>query len=153
MVSGALEKNSVVGKKRKYTTTFTAEDCAQIGKYAAENGNSTVVKKYKGTHHIGESTVRLFKKKYLAEVNLQRKEKANTEVNVTRIPASKRGRKVLLGEELDEKVKTYILALRKAGTLVGSSVVMAGSEGIVWAYDRTLLVQYGGHIEITRDWA
>ena len=40
--------------KRKYTTTFTPEDCAKIGKYANENGNAAAVKKFKATHGIGE---------------------------------------------------------------------------------------------------
>ena len=91
------------------------------------------MKKYEGTHHIDKSTVRLSKKKYRAEVSLQQKEKANTKVNVTWIPSFKREQKILLGEELDEKVKTYILALRKAGTLVDSGVIMAGGEEIVRA--------------------
>ena len=49
-------------KKRKYTTAFTPEDRAAIGRYAAENGNAKAVKKFKATHDVGESTVRLFKK-------------------------------------------------------------------------------------------
>ena len=36
-------------------------------KYASENGNAAAVKKFKATHEIGESTVRLFKKRYLDE--------------------------------------------------------------------------------------
>ena len=51
-------------KKRKYTTTFTPEDRAAIGRYVAENGIATAVKKFKVTHCVGERTVRLFKKKY-----------------------------------------------------------------------------------------
>ena len=50
------------GQKRKYTTTFTAEDRAQIDKYAAENGNLAAQKRFKSDYDIGESTVRLFKK-------------------------------------------------------------------------------------------
>ena len=96
-VSGALKKESAAEKK-KYLTTFTAEDRAQIGKYAAENGNNAAVKKFHETHRVGESTERLFKKKYLTEINLDWREKHNTE----RLPAAKHGRKVLLGEELDE---------------------------------------------------
>ena len=40
--------------KRKYTTSFTPEDCARIGKYASENGNAAAIKKFKATHEIGE---------------------------------------------------------------------------------------------------
>ena len=39
-----------------------------------------------------------------------------------------------------------------AGSL-GSSIVIADAEGTVTAHDRTLLVQYSGHINLTHDWA
>ena len=38
--------------KRKYTTSFTPEDRACIGKYASENVNAAAVKKFKATHEI-----------------------------------------------------------------------------------------------------
>ena len=137
-------------KKRKYTTAFTPEDRAAIGRYAAENGNAKAVKKFKATHDIGESTVRLLKKKYLEEL---RKHVPCTEFEeVKSLPGHKRGRKVMLGEELDGKVQSYVKALRAAGTPIGSSVVMAAAEGLVRAYDRTILVEYGGHISITKSW-
>ena len=56
------------GKKRKYNASFTSEDCAAIGRYAAENRNAAAVKKFKTSHDVGESTVRLFKKQYLDEI-------------------------------------------------------------------------------------
>ena len=36
-----------VPKKRKYTTAFTAEDRAAIGRYASENSNAAAVKKFR----------------------------------------------------------------------------------------------------------
>ena len=136
------------GTKRKYTT-FTPEDRAAIGRYAAENGNAAAVKKFKATHSVGESTVRWFKKQYVEET----KKRENPEAEVRSLHKLKRGRKVMLGEQLDAKVKNYILALRNAGAPIGSSVVMAAGEGIVRAHDRTQLVQHGGHIQITKTWA
>ena len=64
----------------------------------------------------------------------------------------RRDRPLLLGE-LDKKVQAYVRALRDAGGSIGSSIVIADAEGIVTAHDRTLLVQYGGHINLTRDWS
>ena len=58
-----------------------------------------------------------------------------------------------LGEQLDDKVQNHVQALRNAGTPTGSSVVMAAGEGMIMAHDGTLLVQHGGHIEITKSWA
>ena len=39
-----------------------------------------------------------------------------------------------------------------AGGSIGPSIVITAAEWIVTAHDRTLLVQYGGHINLTRDW-
>ena len=53
----ALQPNVNGGRratKRKYTTSFTSEDRARIGKYTSENGNAAAVKKFKATHEIGE---------------------------------------------------------------------------------------------------
>ena len=56
--------------KRKVYSVFSDEQRATIGQYAAENGNAAAVKKFKGDfdNGLGEGTVRLFKKRYLAEL-------------------------------------------------------------------------------------
>ena len=56
---GALKPKENGASKRNYTISFTPEDRARIGKYASENVNAAAVKKFKATHEIGESTVRL----------------------------------------------------------------------------------------------
>ena len=131
-------------KKRKYTTTFTPKDRADIGRYAAENGNLAAVKKLKADFNVGESTVRVFKKKYLLETKKDGEFK-----EVTSLPTKKLWRKLMLGKEIDGKVQEYVTAIRKAGTPIGSSLVMAASNCII----KTLLFENGGHILITRDWA
>ena len=138
------------GKKQKYNASFTPEDRAAIGRYAAENGNAAAVKKFKTSHGVGESTIRLFKKRYQDEV----KKLENTgALEMRSLPKLKTGWKFMPGEQLDAKVKEYVQVLRSAGTLIGSSIVMAAGEGIFRAHDRTLLVQHGGHIQITKTWA
>ena len=71
---------------------------------------------------------------------------------VKKIDTKPRGRPLLLGE-LDSDVQTYIKALRKAGTPVSVPIVLAAAEGVVTARDRSLLLEYGGHIELNRPWA
>ena len=72
VVTRTLEQSEAsAGKKGKYTTTFTPEDRAAIARYAAQNGNSAAVKKFKAYHNVGESTVRSFKKIYLEELKKQ----------------------------------------------------------------------------------
>ena len=42
---------------------------------------------------------------------------------------------------------------KKAGTRGNARIVMAAAEGIVKATDRILLVEHGGHIQLTQAWA
>ena len=139
-------------QKRKYTTTFTAEDRAKIGRYAAENGYLAAQKRFKSDYDIGESTVRLFKKKYLDAVKGSNAGGLRS-VEVDALPAAKRGRRVLLGVELDEAVQSYIKQLHKKGSGIGSRIVIAGAQGIISVRDRTLLAENGGPLLLTKDWA
>ena len=118
------ERSPRAGTKRKYTKSFTPEDQAKIGRYAAENGNAAAVRKFMVSHSIGESTVWLFKTRYLEET----KKQGNPEAEVRVVPTLKRGRKVMLGEELNDKVKNYVQGLRINGAPIGSSIVMAAGE-------------------------
>ena len=140
-------------RKRKAYTAFTAEQRATIGKYASEHGNAAAVKKFKadfeGTQ-LGESTVRLFKKRYIEEFK-EVKHSGATVPEVRSIASRKRGRPLTLGD-VDTKVQAYIKAL-KAGTPVNMNIVLAAAEGVVTAVDRTLLKKNGGNIELKRPWA
>ena len=141
-------------RKRKAYTMFTAEQRATIGKYASEHGNAAAVKKFKANiegGQLGESTVRLFKKRYFEELK-KVKHSGATVPEVKSIASRKRGRPLTLGD-VDTKVLAYIKALRLAGTPVNVNIVLAAAEGVVTAVDRTLLKKNGGTIELKRPWA
>ena len=59
----------------------------------------------------------------------------------------------MLGDELDENVKKMVNSVRNSGGVINSAIVMAAGKGIVLAKDRSLLVENGGHIGITKSWA
>ena len=62
------ERSGTKGRKRKYTH-FAPEQRAKIAKYAAECGNTAAVRHFSQEFPtLGESTVRLFKKQYEAEL-------------------------------------------------------------------------------------
>ena len=62
------ERNAAKGQKRKYTH-FAPEQRAKIAKYAAECGDAAAVRHFSSEYQIlGENTVRLFKKQYVAEL-------------------------------------------------------------------------------------
>ena len=137
------ERNGAECRKRKYTH-FTPEQRAKIGKYAAEYGNTASVRHFsKEFSTLGESTVRLFRKGYEAE--LRRK---SLEHEISHLPKKKQGRPLTLGD-LDQ----YLRALRRAGAPVNARIVLAAAEGIVKATDRTMLIDNGGHIRLTLAWA
>ena len=77
-------------------TIFSIEDRVDIGRYTAENENSAVVRNYS----VGESTMCLFKKKYLTELRARVKNRGSEPVRV--IAVGQRGCPLLLGE-LDKK--------------------------------------------------
>ena len=138
-------------RKRKRYTSFTDKDRAMIGKHAAENGNLSAQKRLKSSFpDLGESTVRLFKKKYL-EAMKQRTSQGDSSPVVS-LPSKRMGRPLTLGA-LDPKVQRYMRALRQAGAPVGTSVIIAAAKGIVLSVDRTMRVENGGHIRLTKTWA
>ena len=142
-------------RKRKAYTAFTAEQRAAIGKFASENGNAAAVEKFKDNFEGGklrESTVHLFKKRYVKELKKAKRSETPSGLEVTKIASRKRGCPLTLGE-VDTKVQAYIKALRKASTPVNINIIWAAAEGIVIAIDRTLLKKHGGSIELKQSWA
>ena len=114
----------------------------KISKYTAENGVGAAVKKFKGC--IGDSapppnwknTICDWKNLYLRELDRKR-----------------RGRPLLLGEQLDKQVQAYITQLRSAGGVVNTPIVIAMGIGIVESHDANLLASNGGHVDLGKDWA
>ena len=54
-----------------------------------------------------------------------------TDLSVTCLPSAKRGRPLLLGDELDSQVQTYIKALRDEGGVITTLVTMVIALAIV----------------------
>jgi hypothetical protein len=80
-------------------TTYTPEQKAVIGRFAAENGNAKAVQKY--TAELGvsvkESTVRQFKKRYYLQLN-----EGKDPDDIKAIPKKKRGRPSKSGFQVKE---------------------------------------------------
>ena len=142
------------GKKRNAYTAFSDEDRAKIniGKHAAENGNSSALKKFRRVYpDLGESTVRSFKRKYYEVLKEQVRQSGQSAI-VESIPSKKRGRPLTLGD-LDNEVQQYVRALRTAGTPVGSPVMIAAARGIVMAKKSSLASRKCGHVVLSKSWA
>ena len=73
-------------------------------------------------------------------------------MEITELPQKRRGRPLLLGEELEEEVKFFIKASCAGGTVVNIEIVMGTATGVVISHDANLLAENGGHINITNEW-
>ena len=62
---------------------------------------------------LKEAIVRRFKNNYLLHIN-----DSTHPTDLQELPCKKRGRPLLIGDELDEQVKQYITYLRKEGAVV-----------------------------------
>ena len=73
--SGTVQPGPSGSRKRKAYTSFSEEHRAAIGQHAAEHRNAAAVQQFKTNFEggLGESTVRLFNKKYLFELKKARK--------------------------------------------------------------------------------
>ena len=99
------------------------------------------------------TSVQTWKGKYLAEISRKRKAGETCYLSVKSLPVKKRGRPLLLGEELDTEVKRYIRAVREGGGVIDTAITMAAATAIVRKADRNLLAENGGPITITSNWA
>lgn len=99
---------------------FKAEDKARVGRFAAENGNTKAAKRFSTEFkfNISESTVRNFKRAYLAELN-----KNHSPDDINRLSHKHQGRPVLLGETFDQDVQSYVRKLRLPGGIVNMLVI------------------------------
>ena len=139
--------------KRSYVKVSDTEK-AEIARFAMENGNVSAAKHYtcKLGKQINESSVRVWVHKLKCEREKKRKA-GDSDMCVTCLPSAKRGRPLMLEDELDSMVQKYIKAMRDKGAVVTTPITMSVATALVESTDRTLLFKYGGPIEITANWA
>ena len=101
--------------------------------------------------NVSRSTVKSIRDLYLIEVKRKRQHAASGAIDD--LPEKKRGRTLLLGEHLDEKLQLYIRKTREGGGAVTTRIVMAAARGLLLGSNRNALAEYGGHVRINRPWA
>ena len=72
---------------------------------------------------------------------------------IKELPEKKKGHSLLLGNELDKQVKSYIGYLRERGAVVNTVIFLGVAEGIVRNHDSNWLACNGGHICLGKPWA
>ena len=131
-------------KSRGKYNSYTPQQRAQIGQYAAKNGPVKAAVYFSSLWklNINESTARRLKSNYLQklrEASDQAKKDLGKPVTVDTLITKEKKRPLLLGEELDAAVQEYIKSLRTTGAVVNTVVVMAAAVGIIAARDVTKL--------------
>jgi len=126
-------------------SVFTAAQKYEIGKRTAETGTMAAIRYY-AKHYpdlsLKETLVRWFKDKYQDEVkkSIHSSTSAESPLAVKDLVPKKRGRPLLIGEELDEQVKEYRRELRREGVVINSNVAIAVGSGVVMNSDSNLLL-------------
>ena len=120
---------------------------AEIGKYCSLHGVAATSRHFSRRLgiNVSETTAHSIKKAYLKGLE---KRRAEDEGDVTLLPVKKRGRPVLLGDELDQKVQAYLRRVRDGGGVVSSRIVLAAARGILLSTDKLKLLEYGGHVQL-----
>jgi len=95
---------------------------------------------------LSPSTSFGWKENYLKELA---KRKNDELPKVKELPPKKRGRPLLVGNELDVQVQLYVKELRNNGAVINTAIVMATAEGLVQHHGVNLLAKHGGPIAIT----
>ena len=126
---------------------------ADIGKYASLHGVTAAARYFsrKLGQTVSQTTVRSIRDSYNEEV--KRKRKAEGDGDVALLPMKKRGRPLLLGDEVDAKVQAYLRKVRQVGGAVTSRIAIAAARGILLSCNKSLLLEFGGPVSLNRHWA
>ena len=136
------------------TRALTQDQKLHVAKYAAIHGTAAAIRTFKKEMPevtLKESTVRTWRDSYQAELKKRTCGQAGLDnTTIKQLPSKKRGRPMLLGDELDRQVQAYLLRLREAGCVVNSAIVLGAARGIVMKHDSNLLDTNGGQSLLRR---
>ena len=110
-VRSVIESDMPPQKRGQYGK-YTPEQKAMISKRPAEHGVVAAVRYYiKQFPNLKENTVRDWRNAYRIELKKRVREGSaggNAMINISELPMKKKGRPLLLGEELDKQVQSYL---------------------------------------------
>ena len=129
------------GSYQKYSDT----ERATIGNYAQMHGPTAALRHFKTQYpDLKYTTVCEWKKAIDAE---QKK----TQRPVMELKSKKRGRPSTLPDEITTIIMRYISAIRDAGGIINTAIVIAAGLGIVKRMDPKLLECNGGHVVLRQN--
>ena len=73
-------------------------------------------------------------------------------IDDVQVCCKRRGRPLLLPEEIDQLIKQFIQNMRVCGSPLSSSIVVAAAKGIALSKNQSLLREFGGPVELKKSW-
>lgn len=140
-----INNASSINNKRK-RVTYREEDKLKIAKYANECGTTNAVSRYKKEFpKLAESTIRGWLVKYRSQLK-NTPQSALEHVTI----GAKRGRPLLLSDDLDFKLRSFLTNLRTAGGTINRHVLYGVLMGLI----KSDLSRYGQYLEfcVTNGW-
>ena len=123
-----------------------------IARYAVENDIAASLCHFACRFpDLKESSIRTWRNLY--QIELSWKQKVKDDRDIFKLPQKKKGHLLLLGDKLDDHMKSCMQYLRTKGTPVNSAVVLGIASRIVKNHDSALLASNGGHIVLEKPWA
>ena len=153
-VNGVQQAKTKGTKKRGTYIKYDEKMKIKMGKYSSKNGIHVAARHFSLElgRNINPSTIRGFKKAYLQELNWKRRAEEDN-LTVTRLPAKKRGRPLLLGEEFEQKVQLYLRVIWESGGAVNAAIALGVARGVILKLNWTMLVENGGHVNLGQRFA
>ena len=111
------ERTGTPGMKRGRYDFFSPENKAKVAKYDSENGVTASLHHFKQTgefNNLKESTVRGWVKQYRSELRPAAGESSTGTACIKKLCEKKRGRPLLIGEDLERQVQGFIREVRSA---------------------------------------
>ena len=115
-----------VEKKRKPQCKYTDSDRYKIARYASQHGPCRAAAHYKKIYPtIRVSTVREFLKKYIKQLDAAKRSNTSPEKRIVNL---ERGRPLMVGVSIDEKVRKFLMALHRKGGHVSRSIATTAAK-------------------------
>ena len=99
-----------------------------------------------------EATVRGWVKQFKSE--LSSLGTASSSTDITDLNKKKRGRPLLVGEDVESVesyVKQFLRGVQDRGGVVNTTITLAAAKGIILAKGLNLLIENGRHIDLTKE--
>ena len=145
-VALVLENSSHIGSTKQHHKPYlklTHKQKDIVAKYAVEHGMVRAIGRFSKElcSTLKESTICGWKKAFFQQLHARKKSGESTDI--TAIIEKKDSHPLMLGADLDGKVRTYIQEARCLGNAINTRVVIACAMGIMKKKDSSLLAING----------